>query len=144
MLKQQSLYHPAGGYHVIYLTGNKRARAGHKYTSAFTLTGLPGMPAFLCFTLFLAALFTGSSTAPKSTMVHEKEVRGAPATIGSIKQKAPFSFEYSGLFHLKVVIHLASDNDAFLLSAIDITTSTQPSSDHSFKNCNSTYVSGKR
>lgn len=77
-------------------------------------------------------------------MVHEKEVTGAPVTIGSIKQKMPFSFEYSGLFHLKIVIHPASDNDAFLMSGIDITASTQPSSDHSFNNCNRTYVSGKR
>jgi hypothetical protein len=144
MPKQQSLYHPAGGYPVIYLPGNKRAWAGPKYTSAFPFTGIPGRSVFLCLSLFTASLFAGFPSVHKGALMHEQEVICMHPTTDAAQQNPLFSFEYAGLFHLKVVIHSASDNDAFLISAIDITTSTQPSSDHSFKNCNRTYVSGKR
>lgn len=140
MLKQQSLYNPAGGWQAICLPGSKRAWTGQKYTSAFSHTGLPGMPVFLYLILFAATFFAGFPTVRAGVMLHENEVAYTHAAAGPVKQDAPFSFEYSGLFHLKVVI----STDAFFISDINITTSAQPSSDHSSKNCNRTHESCKR
>lgn len=144
MPKQQSLYHPAGGYHVICLPGNKRAWAGTKYTSAFPFTGIPGRPVFLSLILFTASFFAGIPSAHKGALMHEQEVICMHTTTDAVQQNPLFSFEYAGLFHLKVVIQPATGADAFFISAIDITTSAQATSDHSFKNCNRTHESCKR
>jgi hypothetical protein len=116
MLKQQSLYNPAGGWQAICLSGNKRAWAGQKYTSAFSFTGIPGRPVFLCIILFMVSLFAGFSTVRAGAMLHENDVACTPVAANPAGQDAPFSFEYSGLFHLKVVI----STDAFFISDIDI------------------------
>lgn|GEM_PF-1475882 len=139
MPKQHSLYHPAGVCHVISLPGNKRAWVGHTYTGAFPFTGIPGKPVLLCIILFTASFFAGSSTGHKSTIVQDKETICTPIA-GPAKQDTPFTFEYSGLFHLKVII----STDAFFISDIDITTTAQTSSELSFKNCNTTHESCKR
>lgn len=144
MHKHQPIYRPAGGYHVICLPGNKRAWAGPKYSSAFLFTGIPGRPIFLCLILFTASFFVGFPKAHKGALISKQEVICTHTSTNAVQQKPLFSFEYSGLFHLKVVIQPATGADAFFISDIDITTAEQATSDHSFKNCNRTHESCKR
>lgn len=112
------MYNFAVGYQIICLRRNKRVWPG-KYISAFAFTGLPRMAVLLYFILLTVSLVSGLSRDP---YIHP--------TTDSVNQQTGFSFEYSGLFHLKIVVKPAADTDAFFFSHIDITTSSKPSSNH--------------
>ncbi|AXY75447.1 hypothetical protein D3H65_16310 [Paraflavitalea soli] len=125
MRKQQPLYHPAGGYHAICLPGHKRAWPGPKYTLPFR--NISGKQALLCLILIMTAFGAGSSTSHNGILIQNNEAMCTGASVTIAKQQTPFSFEYSGLFHLKVVIN----TDGFLISGIDIITSAQQPTDNS-------------
>jgi hypothetical protein len=128
MTKQPSIYNLLGGYKVFCLPGSKYAWQVNRGFKAFRLTQLVGKPAIFFFITLTVFLFTGFKPVRNNLVSHEKQVPTVDTPSLIKKEPSPISFEYAGLFHLKVVIKPSADHSFF--SNIEITTTAEPSSIH--------------
>lgn len=125
------MYNLAGGYNVLSLPIGKQAWTGIHPNKVPLFPRLPG----IAVGLFLVALFTtlfisGFSKEYKSMMSDHQQATVATVKTkpGSRKSGRQFSFEYSGIFYIRVLIKHSGDAGVLFFSSIDITTSSKPGS----------------
>lgn len=122
MNKQQTIHRLAGGYSIGSLPGSK-SWAGSQYNRTSLLAIFPKILAFAFFAFFMVSFSSGFGSACTSIITHKKEAPPKPLPATPLGQE--FSFEYSGLFHFKVVVKRAAHTGILLFTDMDITTSSQ-------------------
>lgn len=128
-MKQPSIYHLTGGYHVISLPGSKKAWAGNNRLKSSLFPDLLGKAMVF---IFLAALATWLAPVLRQDtssflLRNQQATTGATRpTTGTPQTAREFSFEYSGLFYLRITITRPDPAVDLFFSSINITTSSKP------------------
>lgn len=119
MSKQPSMYHLTAGYPAACLTGSKP----WAHSSYNRITLLPAFPGALIvlFSALLALSFSSGFSPVIENMAIEKKATTAAAVHNSCTPKK-FSFEYSGIIHLKIVVEQTPDAGLQLSTDMDFTT----------------------
>ena len=125
MNKQPSMYHHTAGYHFVCLAA-AISRVRSHFTRVFFPAGLPGILLIIFLALFTLS-FARIGKEYSSIVMQDKEKEATPlppTLLYSRPDIQQFSFEYSGIFHLKVVVKYTPDEGLWLPSDMDITTNS--------------------
>lgn len=112
------MYHLTAGYHAACLTGSK-SWAHNPYSRIVLLPAFPGMLIILFSTLLALSFSSGFSSTLENMALQKEEATAAIMHTKSTPKK--FSFEYTGIIHIKVVIGRTPDAGIQLSTDIDFT-----------------------